>query len=103
MDPSGYEFHFSNHKCYTCTNTGLASSQLESSVLYIFVGVKSDAIKCTYLPARDRIVFTDGIAVGARRDQNGILLLDTALQTPVNKTEDIIKVELSLPDVCYAS
>ncbi len=70
---------------------------------HVFIGVKSDAIKCTYLPTRDRIVFSDGVAVGARRDQNGILLLDTALQTPVSKTEDLIKVELSLPDVCNAS
>ena len=51
------------------------------------------------MSGRDKVVFTDGKAVGVRRDLNGILLLDTALQTPISKTEDIVRVELSLPEV----
>ena len=44
-------------------------------------------------------MFSDGNAVSVRKDLNGVLLLDTALQTPVNKTDDAIKLELPLPEV----
>ncbi|ESP03095.1 hypothetical protein LOTGIDRAFT_157060, partial [Lottia gigantea] len=53
-------------------------------------------IQCCYLPEKDRTVFCDGRAIGIRKDLRGILLLDTALQVPVNKTEDIVKCELPL-------
>ncbi len=62
-----------------------------------------DPIRCSYLSGRDKVVFTDGKAVGVRRDLNGILLLDTALQTPVAKPDDRVRVELSLPEVSELS
>lgn len=52
-----------------------------------------------YLPGKDKVVFADDYSVGARNDLRGMLLLDTALQTPVNKPEDQIKVEIPLAEV----
>jgi len=59
----------------------------------------SGGVRCNYLPSQDRVVFISDTAVGARRDLNGVLLLDSALQTPVSKPDDIVCVELTLPDV----
>jgi hypothetical protein len=45
-------------------------------------------------------VVTDGTCVGLRKDLNGIYLLKTALQTPVENTRDgEIIIEMTLPDV----
>ncbi|XP_069118544.1 baculoviral IAP repeat-containing protein 6-like isoform X2 [Argopecten irradians] len=55
-----------------------------------------DAIKCVYISGRDRIVFCDQNAVGVRSDLRGMILLDTALQPPVSKTEDLVRVEIPL-------
>uniref|UniRef100_A0A8C4Q1J4 Dual E2 ubiquitin-conjugating enzyme/E3 ubiquitin-protein ligase BIRC6 n=1 Tax=Eptatretus burgeri TaxID=7764 RepID=A0A8C4Q1J4_EPTBU len=55
-------------------------------------------ISCHYLPGVDKVVFTDGYAVGCRKDLNGILLLDTALQPPVNKQDDHVQLELPLSE-----
>lgn len=38
-------------------------------------------------------------AVGCRKDLNGILLLDTALQLPVAKPEDMVQLELPVTEV----
>ena len=51
------------------------------------------------MACRDKMFFTDGFAVGVRKDLNGILLLDTALQRPIARTEDLVSIDLSLPDV----
>ncbi|XP_035825485.1 baculoviral IAP repeat-containing protein 6 [Aplysia californica] len=59
-------------------------------------GNKSGALKCVYLPERDKTLFCDGCCLGIRGDLQGILLLDTALQTPAHKTEDVVKIELPL-------
>ncbi|KAK6180714.1 hypothetical protein SNE40_008714 [Patella caerulea] len=53
-------------------------------------------IHCAYFPQKDRTLFSDGRAIGIRKDLRGVLLLDTALQVPVTKTEDIVKCELPL-------
>ena len=45
-------------------------------------------------------MITDGHAIGIRRDLNGVLFLDTALQTAVDKSEDVICLEILLPEVC---
>ena len=58
-----------------------------------------EGVRCNYLPSQDRAVFISDKAVGARRDLNGVLLLDSALQTTVSKPDDIVCVELTLPDV----
>ncbi|XP_033629629.1 baculoviral IAP repeat-containing protein 6-like isoform X3 [Asterias rubens] len=51
-------------------------------------------IHCQYLSEVDQVFLTDGQAVGLRKDLNGVLLLDSALQTPVTNTEEIIVIEL---------
>ncbi|XP_022332916.2 dual E2 ubiquitin-conjugating enzyme/E3 ubiquitin-protein ligase BIRC6-like isoform X4 [Crassostrea virginica] len=58
----------------------------------------TDSIHAMYLPGKDKVVFADDYSVGARNDLRGMLLLDTALQTPVNKPEDQIKVEIPLAE-----
>ncbi|XP_076225750.1 BIR repeat containing ubiquitin-conjugating enzyme isoform X2 [Nomia melanderi] len=42
----------------------------------------------------DKILYTDGRGIGVRSDYNGILLLDTLLQTNVSRSEDVVKLEL---------
>ncbi|XP_017883088.1 baculoviral IAP repeat-containing protein 6 isoform X2 [Ceratina calcarata] len=42
----------------------------------------------------DKILYTDGRGIGVRSDYNGVLLLDTLLQTPVSRSEDTVKLEL---------
>ncbi|XP_029637353.1 baculoviral IAP repeat-containing protein 6 isoform X1 [Octopus sinensis] len=59
---------------------------------------KSNKLKCMYLQEKDRMIICEGTSVCARKDLNGVLLLDTALQTPVSKTEDLVKVELLLAE-----
>ena len=46
----------------------------------------------------DKVLYTDGQGIGVRGDYNGVLLLDTILQTPVFRSEDVIKVELLLSE-----
>ncbi|KAL6430648.1 hypothetical protein ACFW04_006912 [Cataglyphis niger] len=46
----------------------------------------------------DKVLYTDGQGIGIRSDYNGVLLLDTILQTPVTKSENIIKLELLLSE-----
>ncbi|KAK3094209.1 hypothetical protein FSP39_025467 [Pinctada imbricata] len=55
-----------------------------------------DCIRCLYLAEKDKVVFCDDQALGARSDLRGMLLLDTALQTPVSKSQDVIKAEIPL-------
>lgn len=56
-------------------------------------------VKCQYISAVDKVVFVDEYAVGCRKDLNGILLLDTALQTPVAKQDDVVQLELPVTEV----
>ena len=65
---------------------------------YLFSGNKAD-VQCIYLPEKDKTIFCDKYCLGVRGDLQGILLLDTALQTPVLKTEDVVKIELPLVEV----
>ncbi|XP_078085695.1 dual E2 ubiquitin-conjugating enzyme/E3 ubiquitin-protein ligase BIRC6 isoform X6 [Mustelus asterias] len=55
-------------------------------------------VRCQYFPAVDKVVFVDDYAVGCRKDLNGILLLDTALQTPVSKQDDMVQLELPVTE-----
>ncbi|OWF45700.1 baculoviral IAP repeat-containing protein 6-like isoform X2 [Mizuhopecten yessoensis] len=55
-----------------------------------------DAVKCMYISGKDRILFCDQNGVGVRSDLRGMILLDTALQPPVFKTEDLVRVEIPL-------
>lgn len=56
-------------------------------------------IRCQYFPAVDKVLFVDDYAVGCRKDLNGILLLDTALQPPVAKPDDVVQLELPVTEV----
>lgn len=56
-------------------------------------------IRCQYVPTVDKVLFVDDYAVGCRKDLNGILLLDTALQPPVGKPEDLVHLELPVTEV----
>lgn len=56
-------------------------------------------VRCQYFPAVDKVLFVDDYAVGCRKDLNGILLLDTALQAPVSKPEDMVQLELPVTEV----
>ncbi|XP_034239276.1 baculoviral IAP repeat-containing protein 6 isoform X4 [Thrips palmi] len=51
-------------------------------------------VQGAYLPGTDKLLLTDGSAVGVRSDYNGVLLLDTILQTPVQKSDDVVRLEL---------
>ena len=64
-----------------------------------FAGVKHGSLKCSYLQGKDKVLLTDGLSVSVRKDLNGILLLDSALQSSVSKTEDVVRIELPLPEV----
>lgn len=55
-------------------------------------------IKGKYLTEHDKILFWDSDKLGLRSDYNGVLLLDTILQAPVNNTDHIVKVELLLSE-----
>lgn len=44
-------------------------------------------------------MLTDGHAVSVRRSLNGVLFLDTALQTAVEKSDDIVNLEITLQEV----
>lgn len=55
-------------------------------------------MKCQYISAVDKVIFVDDYAVGCRKDLNGILLLDTALQTPVSKQDDVVQLELPVTE-----
>ena len=58
-----------------------------------------DVVRCTYVARQDRVVFASHDAIGARKDLNGILLLDSALQAPISKPDNIVRIELPLPEV----
>ena len=50
---------------------------------------------------QDRVVLASRDAIGARKDLNGILLLDSALQAPISKPDNIVRIELPLPEVSF--
>lgn len=69
-------------------------------VFYSFFLAKPGGhVRCQYFPAVDKVLFVDDYAVGCRKDLNGILLLDTALQPPVAKPEDMVQLELPVTEV----
>lgn len=44
------------------------------------------------------MLFWDGKNIGMRGDYNGVLFLETILQTPVKQTDDIVKLEILLSE-----
>ncbi|XP_050170295.1 baculoviral IAP repeat-containing protein 6 isoform X1 [Myiozetetes cayanensis] len=74
---------------------GTSGATLQSSALGAKPGGR---VKCQYISAVDKVIFVDDYAVGCRKDLNGILLLDTALQTPVSKQDDVVQLELPVTE-----
>ena len=68
-------------------------------ILDCFTAKHEGKLNGLYLPGHDKILFTDGRGIGVRRDYNGVLLLDTILQTPITKPDDVVKLELLLSEV----
>ena len=65
----------------------------------IVIGKSDGKLQGAYLgEGVDKILYTDGTAIGVRADYNGVLLLDTILQRPVNKSEDSVKLEMLLSE-----
>ncbi|KAL7288200.1 hypothetical protein TKK_0017750 [Trichogramma kaykai] len=69
-------------------SSGLILQQTESAGNY------NGKFKGVHLGGVDKILYTDGKSIGVRGDYNGVLLLDTLLQTPLSKGEDIVKLEM---------
>ncbi|KAM6916345.1 dual E2 ubiquitin-conjugating enzyme/E3 ubiquitin-protein ligase BIRC6 isoform 2-T2 [Xenentodon cancila] len=74
---------------------GTSGAILQASALHAKPGGR---VRCQYFPAVDKVLFVDDYAVGCRKDLNGILLLDTALQPPVTKPEDMVQLELPVTE-----
>ncbi|KAG9344610.1 hypothetical protein JZ751_011282 [Albula glossodonta] len=74
---------------------GTSGAILQASALHAKPGGR---VRCQYFPAVDKVLFVDDYAVGCRKDLNGILLLDTALQAPVTKSEDVVQLELPVTE-----
>ncbi|CAO2604259.1 Baculoviral IAP repeat-containing protein 6, partial [Lemmus lemmus] len=74
---------------------GTSGATLQASALSAKPGGQ---VKCQYISAVDKVIFVDDYAVGCRKDLNGILLLDTALQTPVSKQDDVVQLELPVTE-----
>ncbi|XP_030643061.1 baculoviral IAP repeat-containing protein 6 [Chanos chanos] len=74
---------------------GTSGATLQASALRAKPGGR---VRCQYFPAVDKVLFVDDYAVGCRKDLNGILLLDTALQAPVSKPEDMVQLELPVTE-----
>ncbi|XP_028323473.1 baculoviral IAP repeat-containing protein 6 isoform X3 [Gouania willdenowi] len=74
---------------------GTSGAILQASALHAKPGSR---VRCQYFPAVDKVLFVDDYAVGCRKDLNGILLLDTALQPPVAKPEDMVQLELPVTE-----
>ncbi|XP_059612083.1 baculoviral IAP repeat-containing protein 6 [Phlebotomus argentipes] len=54
----------------------------------------SDRVSGRYLPKQDKVLLWNEQNIGIRGDYNGVLLLDTILQTPVKQSDDIVRIEL---------
>lgn len=65
--------------------------------IYVYFSATGyNAIASQYLPLQDKILCWDGRNIGLRAPYNGILLLDTILQTPVAHREDVVRIEVPL-------
>lgn len=67
-------------------------------IFIFFLLTDTRKVNCKYLPIQDKILFWDEKNIGLRGDYNGVLLIETILQTPVLQRDDIVKVELLLAE-----
>ncbi|XP_033127778.1 baculoviral IAP repeat-containing protein 6-like isoform X2 [Anneissia japonica] len=70
-------------------NTGVI---LQKSTLCADPG---SSVECKYLNEVEQVLFKSDTVIGLRKDISGVLLLDSALQAPVSKTDDFVVVELT--------
>lgn len=68
---------------------------------WFYTGKNGGEVQGMYINGADKLFLTDGSAVGVRSDYNGVLLLDTILQPTVNKSDDIVRLELLLTEVSF--
>ena len=72
---------------------------------FTFLGANEnlDRLFGRYIESIDGVIFCDGKALSVRKDLNGVLLVDTALQRKLQKPEEKVFLELLLPEVLYSS
>ncbi|KAF5297110.1 hypothetical protein FQA39_LY02690 [Lamprigera yunnana] len=95
-------YHPSLNVILICINSGIVrvldvNSGVVLQASYLSSQNAND-ITCRYIPGQDRVLFCDGYSIGVRSDYNGVLLLDTILQKPVNSSKDNVKLELLLSE-----
>lgn len=67
--------------------------------MFEFTGKADGKLQGVYLgEGVDKILYTDGRGLGIRSDYNGVLLLDSILQLPVYRSEDVVKLEMLLTE-----
>lgn len=80
----------------------MPSNRLCVSIRSIFrnviVSEGKHRVRGRYLPLQEKILFWDNRNLGLRGDYNGVLLLDTILQTPVPQNDDIVRLEMLLSE-----
>ncbi|XP_072390491.1 dual E2 ubiquitin-conjugating enzyme/E3 ubiquitin-protein ligase BIRC6 [Diabrotica undecimpunctata] len=85
-----------------CTQTGVVSVlDVNSGVILHSSSLSAQNlsnVKCKYIPSLDRVLFTDGQALGVRSDYNGVLLLDSILQKNITDGKQEVKIELPLSE-----
>lgn len=71
---------------------------------FTFLGANEnlDRLFGRYIESIDGVIFCDGKALSVRKDLNGVLLVDTALQRKLQKPEEKVFLELLLPEVLYS-
>ncbi|PIK48665.1 putative baculoviral IAP repeat-containing protein 6 [Apostichopus japonicus] len=60
---------------------------------------KAHPIVCEFLNKANQLFVTQGAHVGLRKEHNGILLLDSALQTTIQADSDVVLVEMPHAEV----
>lgn len=66
--------------------------------IYVFFLDTNHKIHGYFMPLQEKIIITDGHVIGFRGDYNGVLLLDTVLQTPIPHNDDPIRIEMLLSE-----
>jgi hypothetical protein len=97
---SQYDWILKFNRSKHSSSSKLYNPEENASNYVIYVAI-SDGIQKAhgkYLNEQDKIIFWDEKNLGLRGDYNGVLLLDTILQTPVGHTEEMVKIELLLSE-----
>ncbi|XP_075222220.1 BIR repeat containing ubiquitin-conjugating enzyme isoform X2 [Lycorma delicatula] len=55
-------------------------------------------IQGVYVTGFDKVLLVNDKGIGVRSDYSGVLLLDTILQTPITKPDEVVKLELPLSE-----